>query len=186
MLPSRGVAAPAGGRMWRCCLVPQQPEENIGVLDAYLRLLGGFALLALGMGRKLGRASSFLAVLLGASKVAEGITRYCPLYDLLDLTSAGGSLRRSERPRASRSLGQREAGEEPASRIVERTFPWDEELSVPGPEAGSLEAGGPESHGLGNDAGGEPEPKANSPRRPVRRVVGRVWRDRPRTAEKDE
>jgi len=81
--------------------VPQQPEENIGVLDAYLRLLGGFALLALGMGRKLGRASSFLAILLGASKVAEGITRYCPLYDLLDLTSADGTVRRIERPRVA-------------------------------------------------------------------------------------
>lgn len=186
MLPSRVVAAPAGGGMWRCCLVPQQPEENIGVVDAYLRLLGGFALLALGMGRKLGRASSFLAILLGASKVAEGITRYCPLYDLLDLTSADGTVRRIERPRANQAHGQREAEEGPTRRIVERTFPWDEELSAPGPEAGSLEAGGPESHGLGDDAGGEPEPKANSPRRPVRRVVGRVWRDRPRTAEKGE
>src|SRR5690606_41803131 len=118
--------------------------------------------------------------------VADGPPRSCPVSHLLALARAGGSLRRGERPRASRSFGQREAGEEPASRIVERTFPWDEELSVPGPEAGSLEAGGPESHGLGNDAGGEPEPKANSPRRPVRRVVGRVWRDRARTAEKDE
>ena len=71
---------------------------NIGIVDAYLRLFGGLTLLALGAGRKFGRAGSICAVLLGASKVAEGITRYCPMYDLMELTSIDGSLRRRAKP----------------------------------------------------------------------------------------
>lgn len=96
----------------------QEPSENIGVADAYLRLWGGLTLLALGAGRKLGRIGSFVAVLLGASKVAEGITRYCPVYDMMDLTSLDGRLRRRERETPPEATS-------PAS-FVERSFPWDD------------------------------------------------------------
>ncbi len=89
----------------------RRPAENIGVVDAYLRLFGGLSLLALGAGRKFGRVGSFLAVVLGASKVAEGITRYCPLYDLLELSSAGGSLQPAPRPDRELDRAHREPAE---------------------------------------------------------------------------
>lgn len=130
----------------------QQPTENVGVVDAYLRIFGGLTLLALGAGRKLGRTSSILAVVLGASKVAEGMTRYCPLYDLLDLSSAEGAVRKIQRTQVSPRGEERQVGDRPDGEIVERTFPWDE---------GSVEEG---------------EPSAS--RRPLRRVTGRVWRPR--------
>jgi len=93
----------------------QRPVQNIGVFDAYLRLFGGLSLLALGAGRKFGRTGSIVAVLLGASKVAEGLTRYCPVYDLLDLTSVDGGLRWSEREHPGVSASKRGA-----SRSVEK------------------------------------------------------------------
>ncbi len=67
--------------------------------------------MALGAGRKFGRVGSFLAVVLGASKVAEGITRYCPLYDLLELSSAGGSLQPAPRPDRELDRAHREPAE---------------------------------------------------------------------------
>lgn len=109
----------------------QRPVQNIGVADAYLRLVGGLSLLALGAGRKLGRVGSVLAIVLGASKVAEGITRYCPVYDLFDLTSVGGGVRRLERSGGAGAAAHAPAaGAEPVAgetrTPVPRTFPWEE------------------------------------------------------------
>lgn len=96
--------------------VSESPSKNIGIVDAYLRLFGGLTLLALGAGRKFGRAGSICAVLLGASKVAEGITRYCPMYDLMELTSIDGSLRRRAKPAAKQSAADAGAGLTEAAR----------------------------------------------------------------------
>ncbi|WP_034429895.1 YgaP family membrane protein, partial [Caldisalinibacter kiritimatiensis] len=49
-------------------------EKNVGDVDAYLRITGGLTVLGLGIMKK-----SSLLVGLGAMKVAEGVTRFCPL-----------------------------------------------------------------------------------------------------------
>lgn len=57
-------------------------RPNVGTVDAYLRI--AFGLFAFGLGlkqRRRGRSLLYLA--LGANKVAEGITRLCPLLALL-------------------------------------------------------------------------------------------------------
>lgn len=129
--------------------VAQEPNENIGVADAYLRLAGGITLLALGAGRKLGRVGSFLAVLIGASKVAEGITRYCPVYDMMDLTSLDGKVRRletplqpSEGPEPVPATQPEEPPDAPAQApVVARTFPWDHPLGESDRQPGDTEQG---------------------------------------------
>jgi len=53
-------------------------EKNVGDLDAYLRITGGLAMLGFGI-----MHSSKTLTLLGSMKVAEGITRFCPLLYLM-------------------------------------------------------------------------------------------------------
>jgi len=54
-------------------------EKNIGELDAYLRITGGLTLLGIGI-----MNSSKLLSFLGSMKVAEGVTRFCPMLYLLN------------------------------------------------------------------------------------------------------
>jgi hypothetical protein len=54
-------------------------KENVGKLDAYLRITGGLTLLSMGIIH-----SSKTLSLLGSMKVAEGVTRYCPMLHLLN------------------------------------------------------------------------------------------------------
>lgn len=115
----------------------ERSKQNIGVVDAYLRLFSGLSLLALGAGRKLGRTGSFLAVILGASKVAEGITRYCPVYDLFELTSVGGSLSRAGRKDTAGRVGgaqERAAKSQEAARDLGPGGPSPEPPPQPGRE----------------------------------------------------
>lgn len=63
--------------------------HNVGNADAMIRLVGGIALLAYGVSGRLGRTGSMLALFLGASKVAEGLTRYCPVLGLFGASSVG-------------------------------------------------------------------------------------------------
>jgi len=57
-------------------------KKNVGVLDSYLRLTVGFFLLGHGI-----RKSSCISMLLGSMKIAEGITRWCPMLHLLNLST---------------------------------------------------------------------------------------------------
>ena len=59
-------------------------KKNVGDMDAYLRIAGGLTMLGVGVMDR-----SRLMVALGAMKVAEGITRYCPLLDMLSLNTKG-------------------------------------------------------------------------------------------------
>ncbi|HHY82675.1 MAG TPA: DUF2892 domain-containing protein [Clostridiales bacterium] len=52
--------------------------KNVGELDAYLRITGGLTLLSIGI-----MGSSKTLSLLGSMKVAEGITRFCPILYLM-------------------------------------------------------------------------------------------------------
>ena len=57
-------------------------KRNIGDLDAYLRITGGLSMLGIGI-----ICSSKLVTLIGSMKVAEGVTRYCPIMHILGIDS---------------------------------------------------------------------------------------------------
>ncbi|WP_033543773.1 YgaP family membrane protein [Planococcus sp. CAU13] len=59
-------------------------KQNIGTIDAMLRISLGLTVLAwyiAKMSRQQPSGTQLLVSLMGAQKVAEGITRYCPLTD---------------------------------------------------------------------------------------------------------
>lgn len=56
--------------------------KNVGRLDSYIRLTLGFSMLGFGIARK-----SDLLILLGAGKIAEGITRFCPMLYIFGITT---------------------------------------------------------------------------------------------------
>lgn len=57
-------------------------QKNVGQLDAYMRISGGLTLLGWGIMKR-----STPAVAIGAMKVAEGVTRFCPMLYLLGLNT---------------------------------------------------------------------------------------------------
>jgi hypothetical protein len=60
---------------------------NIGLINAFIRLTCGFTVLAWGTSKLVRRPYSstpLIAVMLGAMKVAEGFTRFCPLTFLFE------------------------------------------------------------------------------------------------------
>ena len=59
-------------------------QKNVGRLDAFLRIAAGIAVVSVGIIKK--RPS--LATI-GACKIASGVTRYCPVYELMDVTTIG-------------------------------------------------------------------------------------------------
>ncbi|MGL4338279.1 MAG: YgaP family membrane protein [Turicibacter sp.] len=56
--------------------------KNVGRLDAYLRISAGLMLVSLGIMKKKGWIAA-----IGSMKVAEGVTRYCPVMDLCHCTT---------------------------------------------------------------------------------------------------
>ena len=78
-MDSVGAVLPALARMDKEDATVSKIKENVGLLDAYLRLTLGFTVLGLGMRHKIP-----LAVLLGSMKIAEGVTRFCPILSWLD------------------------------------------------------------------------------------------------------
>ena len=52
--------------------------KNVGELDAYCRIAGGLTLLGIGI-----MGSSKTLSLIGSMKVAEGVTRFCPMLYLM-------------------------------------------------------------------------------------------------------
>lgn len=62
-------------------------KENIGIMNALIRITAGFTLLAFGtakFARAPWRNSYLFLMICGAMKVAEGIVRYCPIVALLE------------------------------------------------------------------------------------------------------
>lgn len=55
-------------------------RQNVGRLDAYIRVTGGLTLLGWGITKR-----STPAIALGAMKVAEGVTGFCPMLYLVGL-----------------------------------------------------------------------------------------------------
>ncbi|WP_416151937.1 DUF2892 domain-containing protein [Salipaludibacillus sp. HK11] len=57
-------------------------KPNIGTLNALIRITCGFTLLGWGTAKLVKRShnsSPILAMIMGSMKVAEGITRFCPI-----------------------------------------------------------------------------------------------------------
>ncbi|MGP4080073.1 YgaP family membrane protein [Pseudalkalibacillus sp. R45] len=62
-------------------------KQNIGTVNALIRITVGLTMVAYAaarMGRKPHRQSHLLTMMLGAMKVGEGITKYCPMTDLYE------------------------------------------------------------------------------------------------------
>lgn len=57
-------------------------KKNVGDLDALIRIWGGLFMLGMGINR-----DSYALMGVGAGKVAEGITRFCPMLYLLGLST---------------------------------------------------------------------------------------------------
>lgn len=57
-------------------------KKNVGTLDAYLRITIGLTMLGTGI---LKRSPS--RIVLGSGKVAEGITRFCPVLYLMGINT---------------------------------------------------------------------------------------------------
>lgn len=66
-------------------------HKNVGDLDAYLRITGGFTLLGMGI---LDR--SRFTIMIGAMKVAEGMTRFCPMLHMLGMNTLNDRLEHAE------------------------------------------------------------------------------------------
>jgi len=56
--------------------------KNVGRIDAYMRITMGLFMFGKGINK-----NSNTEVFLGSMKVAEGITRFCPMFYLLGLSS---------------------------------------------------------------------------------------------------
>ncbi|MCM3762047.1 DUF2892 domain-containing protein [Alkalihalobacillus oceani] len=66
-------------------------KPNIGRVDALCRITAGFTLLAWStakLGRNPSHALPLLGAVMGGMKVAEGITRFCPLVYLAEQRSS--------------------------------------------------------------------------------------------------
>ncbi|QQK77319.1 DUF2892 domain-containing protein [Salicibibacter cibarius] len=65
-------------------------KTNVGTLDAIMRITCGLTGLVWGaskMSRHYDRTMPMLVSIYSAMKVAEGITRYCPILDMLNVNS---------------------------------------------------------------------------------------------------
>ena len=61
-------------------------KANVGIIDAYMRVALGFTLLSMGQ-----RKDSDWLTILGSLKIAEGITRFCPVLYFLGRNTVKGS-----------------------------------------------------------------------------------------------
>lgn len=57
-------------------------KKNVGDLDAYVRITGGLTMFGIGISKK-----STPLIALGAMKVAEGVTRFCPMLHLMGMST---------------------------------------------------------------------------------------------------
>ncbi|WP_058485091.1 YgaP family membrane protein [Defluviitalea phaphyphila] len=55
-------------------------KKNIGICDAYIRLFLGFMIFGIGIIKR-----SKCTIAMGSMKIAEGITRFCPMLYILNL-----------------------------------------------------------------------------------------------------
>ncbi|RIV28194.1 DUF2892 domain-containing protein [Alicyclobacillaceae bacterium I2511] len=63
------------------------PQPNINRVDRYIRLTSGIVLLAVGLQQRRRLIGKTVLLSFGASKVAEGVTGWCPLTYLMNTLS---------------------------------------------------------------------------------------------------
>lgn len=68
-------------------------QKNVGTTDAMIRITGGLLGLAYGIGKMSRRPynTPWLLMSLSAMKVAEGVTRFCPMYASMGVNSVKGN-----------------------------------------------------------------------------------------------
>ncbi|AQQ54090.1 YgaP family membrane protein [Planococcus lenghuensis] len=67
-------------------------KQNIGTIDSMIRIAGGLSLLSYctaKMAREKPSGTDIFMTVMGAQKVAEGITHYCPITDAMGLQEPG-------------------------------------------------------------------------------------------------
>lgn len=57
-------------------------KKNVGDLDSFLRLTAGLSMLGIGI-----KKDSRSLILVGAMKVAQGITRFCPFLYMMGIST---------------------------------------------------------------------------------------------------
>lgn len=86
-------------------------KKNVGTLDAYVRTVVGVTMVACGTARaarRPGALSDFLVVF-GGMKIAEGVTRFDPLWSALGISTMDqetGLSRREIRRRAAQAFSE--------------------------------------------------------------------------------
>lgn len=62
-------------------------KKNVGDIDAFLRITAGLSMLGIGI-----RKHSDSFIFLGSMKVAEGITRFCPVLYALGISTRNSNI----------------------------------------------------------------------------------------------
>ena len=87
-------------------------KQNVGILDQTLRLVVGIFLIVLGFYY----GNNWLLYILGAAVLVSGIIGYCPVYELLNITT----LEKSEqllKPEIRVGVGQKTKAKKPLGRM---------------------------------------------------------------------
>ncbi|MGF7185664.1 hypothetical protein GGQ84_001756 [Desulfitispora alkaliphila] len=64
-------------------------KKNVGDLDQYIRIACGLFMVGYGI-----RRDSTTLLALGSMKVAEGVTRYCPVLDAVGISTTGKTVKK--------------------------------------------------------------------------------------------
>jgi len=74
-------------------------EKNVGDVDALIRIWGGLFMLGMGINR-----DSYSLMALGSGKVAEGVTRFCPMLYLLGISTKEDEISEQQPVREERRM----------------------------------------------------------------------------------
>ncbi|UFT99917.1 DUF2892 domain-containing protein [Radiobacillus kanasensis] len=74
-------------------------QQNVGNVDAYIRLTCGFTMLSYATARMIknpNKEGSIAMAGLAAMKIAEGISRYCPMIDCINRTLESKNMQKKQ------------------------------------------------------------------------------------------
>lgn len=95
-------------------------RKNVGTIDATIRITLGLIGLAYGIGKMSRRGRTpWMLLGLSAMKVAEGVTRYCPMSDLIGINTRDDSKLVSDEQRSSLETGKATFTESMIAKTVE-------------------------------------------------------------------
>ena len=78
-------------------------KQNVGTWDAYTRLTLGLMALGFGIGRSVRKRdlTSYMLMAAGAIKIAEGITRVCPMLYAMGISTTENRISKQDSVQAS-------------------------------------------------------------------------------------